>query len=158
MDGEYNLNINGKKFIGHVLNGIGIVNLGIMDTGNYTVQVIFTGNDNYNASANKTTFEVIKTETNFNIIVNDSSITYGDSITVTQSLPGDATGSITYYFANGTIIKVITVDDSFILAGLIHNLCKLLRRHQLCSSTRQHNNNCCKSIQQNNGLRTGCCT
>ncbi|WP_296795786.1 hypothetical protein [uncultured Methanobrevibacter sp.] len=89
-----------------------------MDTGNYTVQVIFTGNDNYNTSANKTTFEVIKTETNFNIIVNDSSITYGDPITVTQSLPGDATGSITYYFANGTIIKVITVDESFILAGL----------------------------------------
>ena len=89
-----------------------------MDTGNYTVQVRFTGNDNYNASTNKTTFEVIKTETNFNIIVNDSSITYGDPITVTQSLPGDATGSITYYFANGTIIKVITVDESFILAGL----------------------------------------
>ena len=117
-DGEYNTNINGKKFIIHVLNGIGTVNLGIMDTGNYTVQVRFTGNDNYNASANKTTFEVIKTETNFNIIVNDSSITYGDPITVIQSLPGDATGSITYYFANGTIIKVITVDESFILAGL----------------------------------------
>ena len=51
---------------------------------------------NYNPVENKTTFKVTKAESNIKIVVNDSEITYGDSINVTQNLPDDATGSITY--------------------------------------------------------------
>ena len=39
-------------------------------------------------------------------------------ISITQGLPGDATGTVTYSFANRTIIKVVGVNESFVLSGL----------------------------------------
>ena len=117
VDGDYTVIINNKTVIVNVNNGIGSFNIGILNAGTYNAFISFN-KTNYNPVENKTTFKVTKAESNIKIVVNDSEITYGDSINVTQNLPDDATGSITYYFANGTIIKVITVDDSFILAGL----------------------------------------
>lgn len=117
IDGDYTVIINNKTVIVNVNNGIGSFNIGILNAGTYNAFISFN-KTNYNPVENKTTFKVTKAESNIKIVVNDSEITYGDSINVTQNLPDDATGSITYYFANGTIIKVITVDDSFILAGL----------------------------------------
>ena len=117
VDGDYTVIINNKTVIVNVNNGIGSFNIGILNAGTYDAFISFN-KTNYNPVENKTTFKVTKAESNIKIVVNDSEITYGDSINVTQNLPDDATGSITYYFANGTIIKVITVDESFILAGL----------------------------------------
>ncbi len=117
VDGDYTVIINNKTVIVNVNNGIGSFNIGILNAGTYNAFISFN-KTNYNPVENKTTFKVTKAESNIKIVVNDSEITYGDSINVTQNLPDDATGSITYYFANGTIIKVITVDKSFILAGL----------------------------------------
>ena len=49
---------------------------------------------------------------------NNTQITYGENIKITQKLPSDATGTITYKYANGTTIKVIKVDESFVLSNL----------------------------------------
>ena len=75
-------------------------------------------NENYNSNSNTTTFKVTGTGTNFNIIANSTNITYGEDIKITQKLPSDATGTITYTYANETLIKVIKVDESFVLSNL----------------------------------------
>ncbi|WP_292609827.1 hypothetical protein, partial [Methanobrevibacter sp. UBA188] len=74
--------------------------VGVLNVGSYTVRVIFAGNENYNGNVNESAFEVTQFGTNFNIVANESNITYGNSVNVTQSLPGDATGTISYSFAN----------------------------------------------------------
>ena len=80
--------------------------------------MIFEGNENYNVNSNTTSFEVTQTGTNFNIIANATEIVYGGVISITHGLPGDATGTVTYKFANGTLIKVLSVKESFVLSGL----------------------------------------
>ena len=80
--------------------------------------MIFAGNENYNANVKEGTFEVTQSGTNFNIVANESIITYGNLVNVTQSLPGDATGTISYSFANGTVIKVLNVGESFVMPVL----------------------------------------
>ena len=118
VDGEYTVVIGDNTIPVTVLNGVGAFNVGVLNVGNYSVRVIFAGNDNYNGKTNESTFEVTRSGTNFNIVANESNITYGNSINVTQSLPGDATGTITYSFANGSVIKVLNVGGSFVLSGL----------------------------------------
>ena len=118
VDGEYNVVVGVHSIPVTVLNGIGAFNFGIMDAGNYTVSVIFAGNENYNENENVSTFKVTTTGTNFVIITNGSEITYGGAINITQRLPAEATGNVVYRFANGTIIKVIGVNEAFVLSGL----------------------------------------
>ena len=118
LDGEYTVVIGDYSVPVTVLNGVGAFDVGVLNVGSYTVRVIFAGNENYNANVNESTFEVTRSGTNFNIVANESNITYGNSVNVTQSLPGDATGTISYSFANGSVIKVLNVGESFVLSGL----------------------------------------
>ena len=118
VDGEYKVEIGNYAVPVIVRDGIGSFDAGILNAGNYTASVSFNGTGNYNPADNKTAFEVTRSGTNLNIVANDTNITYGDAINVTQSLPGDATGTITYRFANGTLIKVLNVNESFVLSGL----------------------------------------
>ena len=118
VDGEYNIVIGNYGTSVTVKNGIGSFDVGILNVGNYTASVSFNGSDNYNPADNETAFEVTQTGTNFNIIANVTEIVYGGVISITQGLPGDATGTVTYKFANGSIIKVLNVKDSFVLSGL----------------------------------------
>ena len=118
IDGEYNVIINGRTIPVTVKNGIGEFNLGTLKAGNYSITVIYNGNKNYNSNSNTTTFKVTETGTNFNIIANTTQITYGENIKITQKLPSDATGTITYKYANETTIKVIKVNESFVLSNL----------------------------------------
>ena len=118
VDGEYKVVIGNFEAPVTVKDGVGSFDVGILNVGNYTASVSFNGTDNYNSADNETAFEVTQTGTNVNIIVNASEIVYGDVINITQSLPSDATGSVTYTLANGTIIKVVGVNESFVLSGL----------------------------------------
>ena len=118
VDGLYKVVIGTLEVSVIVRDGVGSFDVGMLDVGSYVAYVSFLGDDNYNPAVNKTSFEVTQTGTNFNIIANSSEITYGDLINITQSLPGDATGSVTYSFANGTLIKVLNVNESFVLSGL----------------------------------------
>ncbi|MEE1129318.1 MAG: right-handed parallel beta-helix repeat-containing protein, partial [Methanobrevibacter sp.] len=118
VDGEYKVIIGNYAVPVIVKDGIGSFNAGILTTGNYSASVIFKGTNNYNSADNETSFKVTQSGTNFNVVVNGTNITYGDVINVTQSLPADAAGNITYRFANGTIIDVIGVNGSFVLFGL----------------------------------------
>ena len=85
VDGEYTVVIGENTIPVTVLNGVGAFNAGVLNVGNYSVRVIFTGNGNYNSNVNESTFEVARSGTNFNIVANESNITYGNSINVTHS-------------------------------------------------------------------------
>ena len=86
IDGEYNVIINGNTIPVTVKNGIGEFNLGTLKAGNYSISVIYYGNDNYNSNFNTTTFKVTETGTNFNIIANNTQITYGENIKITHHM------------------------------------------------------------------------
>ena len=118
VDGKYAVVIDENKFIVTVKDGVGSFNVGILDAGSYDVVVSFGGTINYNPAKNNTAFEVTRAEPDFNIVVNASEISYGDAVDVGQRLPGDADGSVTYSFENGTVIKVVGVNESFVLSGL----------------------------------------
>ncbi len=118
VDGEYKVVIGNYETPVIVKNGVGSFDVGILNAGSYDAYLIFLGDDNHNSAINKTSFEVTQTGTNFNIIANSTAITYGDSVEITQNLPGDATGRVTYRFANGTVIKVVGVKESFVLSDL----------------------------------------
>ena len=118
LDGNYTVIVGDNVVKVAVKNGIGSFDLGSLSAGSYSVRVIFEGNENYNVNSNTTSFEVAQTGTNFNIIANATEIVYGGVISITQGLPGDATGTVTYKFANGTLIKVLSVKESFVLSGL----------------------------------------
>ena len=107
VDGEYTVVIGDNIVHVTVLNGIGAFNVGILNVGKYVASVIFNGSDNYNAGVNESAFEVTQSGTNFNIVANESDITYGNSINITQSLPADATGNITYFFADGKMLDLM---------------------------------------------------
>ena len=118
VDGVYKVVIGNFEAPVTVKGGVGSFDVGILNVGNYTAFVSFNGSDNYNFADNETAFEVTQTGTNFNIIANATEIVYGGVINITQGLPGDATGTVTYSFANGTVIKVLGVNESFVLFGL----------------------------------------
>ena len=118
IDGEYKVVIGNYETPVIVKDGVGSFDVGILNVGNYVAYVSFLGDDNYNSANNETAFEVTQTGTNFNIIANSTGITYGGAVEIAQGLPGDATGSVTYSFANGTVIKVVGVNESFVLSGL----------------------------------------
>ena len=114
VDGEYKVVIGNYETPVIVKDGVGSFDVGVLSVGNYTASVSFLGDDNYNPNYNETAFEVTQTGTNFNIIANSSEIAYGGAVEIAQGLPGDATGSVTYSFANGTVIQVVGVDESFV--------------------------------------------
>ena len=116
VDGVYKVVIGNFEAPVTVKGGVGSFDVGILNVGNYTAFVSFNGSDNYNFADNETAFEVTQTGTNFNIIANATEIVYGGVINITQGLPGDATGTVTYSFANGTVIKVLGVNESFVLS------------------------------------------
>ena len=91
VDGEFSVVIGNYEVPVLVKDGIGSFDVGFLNVGNYTAFVRFEGDDNYNPTDNETAFEVTQTGTYFNIIANATVITYGDMISITQGLPGDAT-------------------------------------------------------------------
>ena len=91
VDGEYKVIIGNYETQVIVKDGVGSFDVGILNVGNYVAYVCFDGT---------------------------SEIAYGGAVEIAQGLPGDATGSVTYSFANGTVIRVVGVNESFVLSGL----------------------------------------
>ncbi|OQD57947.1 hypothetical protein MBBAR_37c00010, partial [Methanobrevibacter arboriphilus JCM 13429 = DSM 1125] len=55
-------------------------------TGNITVIVSFTGNENFTAFSNSTSFEVLRNSTNSTIIVNPNPVSIGNNVTISGQL------------------------------------------------------------------------
>jgi len=71
----------------------------ILPAGNYTVEVIYNGDENYTVNTNSANFTVYKAKPMLNITVED--IYYGEEANITVTVPEGVTGNITIKI-NGT--------------------------------------------------------
>ena len=77
VDGEYNLTVGlYQSRIVVVKNNVAYINLGVLDAGTYEAIISFAGNENYNPTSSKTTFDVNASGTFFEIEINASKIIY----------------------------------------------------------------------------------
>ncbi|MBR0059452.1 MAG: hypothetical protein IJP99_09010, partial [Methanobrevibacter sp.] len=92
-----------------------ILNITNLNSGDYSVFVEFTGNDQAGPSANNTTFTVNKI--NPNIIIDVDDIVYGDNATVNVTVPANATGNITIRIS-GKTYNITEFNISDLNAGI----------------------------------------
>ena len=116
-DGKYNLTIGDYKDIIVVKDGICYFNIGTLDAGSYEA-VVSLKDDNYNPASNSTNFVVNASGTLFEIEVTSSEITYGETVTVTHTINDGATGNITYFLSDGTLLGVMPVGKNLTLPVL----------------------------------------
>ena len=70
-----------------------IIELNNLTPGNHTVEVIYSGDDNYTPASNNTTVEIPKiSDYNFDLSAFD--INYGENTNITVKLPGDVNGTV----------------------------------------------------------------
>ncbi len=96
--GNITVKIGDKSYNGTVENGSAIIKIPNVNSGNYTANVTFEGN-NYNPISEEIQLEIIKAI--INLPIEDVNITYGETETITVWLPEDATGYIVFD-VNGT--------------------------------------------------------
>ncbi|WP_458406325.1 Ig-like domain repeat protein, partial [Methanobrevibacter sp.] len=75
--------------------------------GNYNITVTYTDDRNYKDSVANALFEVIKSNP-VNLTVEATNVTYGEDVTVTVTVPDDATGNVTISIGTYTATKEIT--------------------------------------------------
>ncbi|MBQ6099892.1 MAG: Ig-like domain repeat protein [Methanobrevibacter sp.] len=91
--GNVTVTVDDKNYTVYVAGGNGILIVPDLGIGNYTVDVIFDGNDKYGASKNTTEFEISKV----NITSEDIKVIDQGNGTVVVVVPGNATGNVTIY-------------------------------------------------------------
>ena len=84
--------IGGKNYTSPVNEGNALIIIPGLAAGNYTFQVIYSGDYNYNNASGDVSVNVTKADAN--IVIEDSVITVGEDATVTITLPDDAGGNI----------------------------------------------------------------
>ena len=91
--GNVTAKINGKTYTSKVKDGKATITIPDLSTGNYTVQVTYSGDYNYNSASGNTSIKVNKV--NAAMSVDAPAITVGENATVTVNLPEDAAGNVT---------------------------------------------------------------
>ena len=105
--------IGGKNYTSPVNEGNALIIIPGLAAGNYTFQVIYSGDYNYNNASGEVSVKVTKVDPN--IVIEDSVITVGENATVTITLPGDAGGNIRI---GNEIVPVENGTAKTILTGL----------------------------------------
>ena len=105
--------IGGKNYTSPVNEGNALIIIPGLAAGNYTFQVIYSGDYNYNNASGEVSVKVTKVDPN--IVIEDSVITVGEDATVTITLPGDAGGNIRI---GNEIVPVENGTAKTILTGL----------------------------------------
>ena len=103
--GELTVTVNGKDYTANVVNGRATVSVSDLKAGTYDVVAKYSGDNNYNAAVDTSSFTVSKVDSTMDVTVND--IVFGGDLTVDAVLPDDATGEV-----------IITVDGTSYTAGI----------------------------------------
>ena len=91
--GSVTITINGKKYVVPVSNGVVSLPVSKLGEGNYTVNVIYSGDAKYNGIEGNASFKVSKRETPIDISAPD--INVGEDAVITVTVPADVTGELT---------------------------------------------------------------
>ena len=95
VDGSYQVTLNNTPVSGNVNNGIGFYDAGELDVGEYNVNVIFSGNENFNPATASASFTIFEEFINATMNSDASDINVGDDAVITVTLPDDAIGTVT---------------------------------------------------------------
>ena len=113
--GDVIVTIDGKNYTGTIVNGKAVIKIAGLKAGNYTANIIYPGDNNYNNISTTAKFSVSKVNPVMDVVIGD--IVFGENITVTGTLPGDINGTIvisvdgvnyTATVVNGKINEVIS--------------------------------------------------
>ena len=90
--------------------------LPVLNVGTYVIIANYTGDHDHLSAQDSTHLTVNKAKPTFNVEI--MPVIYGSNGTVTHILPDGATGTIKYYFINGTIIGELPVENNFTIPVL----------------------------------------
>ena len=90
--GEVVITVNGEDYTAAIENGVASVTVSGLKADDYTVEVKYAGDNNYNEAAGSAEFSVLKITPDMDVTVED--IVFGEDLIVNAVLPGDATGEV----------------------------------------------------------------
>ena len=90
--GEVVITVNGEDYTAAIENGVASVTVSGLKADDYTVEVKYAGDNNYNEAAGSAEFSVLKITPDMDVTV-DSAV-FGEDLTVVAVLPADATGEV----------------------------------------------------------------
>ena len=103
--GEVVITVNGEDYTAAIENGVVSVTVSGLKADDYTVEVKYAGDNNYNEATGSAEFSVLKITPDMDVFVNGT--VFGGDLTVDISLPAGATGDV-----------IITVKgENYILAN-----------------------------------------
>ena len=115
--GRVLVNVNGVGYYANIINGMAKVIIPDLDSGKYTVNVIYEGDDKYLPSTTTISFTVTKAKSA--ISISGSDIKIGDDETITVSVPSDATGTVSIKIAGKTYTEEVSDGKAvFVISGL----------------------------------------
>ena len=90
--GEVVITVNGEDYTAAIENGVVSVTVSGLKADDYTVEVKYSGDNNYNEATGSAEFSVLKITPEMDVTVED--IVFGEDLIVNAVLPGDATGEV----------------------------------------------------------------
>ena len=90
--GEVVITVNGEDYTAAIENGVVSVTVSGLKAGDYTVEVKYSGDNNYNEATGSAEFTVLKITPDMDVFVDGT--VFGGDLTVDISLPADATGEV----------------------------------------------------------------
>ena len=115
VDGDYELTVANDVTNVTVNDNFAYFKHDPLEVGTYQAIVSFEGDNNYNSIANMTTFTVYPFGTSFELEVNPSVVSYGNTATVTHTLSEGAGGTIKYFLNDGTFLGELDMSENLIL-------------------------------------------
>ena len=90
--GEVVITVNGEDYTAAIENGVVSVTVSGLKADDYTVEVKYAGDNNYNEATGSAEFSVLKITPDMDVFVDGT--VFGGDLTVDISLPDDATGDV----------------------------------------------------------------
>ena len=113
--GNVTIKVNNETYDVKIENGVVTKSITGLKAGNYTLTVIYQGDDNYNNASASANLTVTKLDSDIGFKVNN--ITYGENITIAIDLPIDATGNLTIT-VDGEEYSIVDVKNPVIIDDL----------------------------------------
>ena len=112
-----NTQANSTEYKSDIFDGIAVFNITGFDVGNYTFNVTYSGDDNYDPCQSNFTVAVNKKLADMAITAGD--ITYGEAATIAVTTPTDATGTVTICIGDKNYAaEIINGEATFNITGL----------------------------------------
>ncbi|MBE6503867.1 MAG: hypothetical protein E7Z76_06245, partial [Methanobrevibacter sp.] len=118
--GFVTITVNGKNYSAKINKGNATFTLIDLDVGNYTIDVVYEGDDTYLNSTNHTSFNVTKLNTD--LVINGGNSTYGEKAVIVVTVDAGVEGNITIKLNN---TQQTTMTEKIINGKAVFNLTKL---------------------------------